>query len=659
MRTMKHLAFVAMAASALALAGCGGGGSGGSSPVAAGAGAGAGTTTTPDGTALSYSDLQTGTTTLMAGTTYHVTGAPSAFTNAVDAINPPTGGYEPGETVTLGDLVVGCSGAVNCDVTPNADGSFTITGTIVVGANVATVTAALDLPDPPPSALSFATDLNGSVEALETLSGDADAEGSALMMASENAAKIGTEGSDGNSMAAMMSAQAVLNARKMLADAIEDANEDLTEAKEAKSNTEDEDVIAALDRAISTAEDEIEAAKKILDGDDLAGHVEMVTGDDEDDVKTAADKGEEVAMAVAMALGPTSNTDGAGLRVNFGNAVPTAAPTGTRDTTVGTENPVAKANKFATDNHMGMTWAMVAGEDNVMMKRLGNNNAEVPAASIAGMVAADSIDSLDVNNLPGGAGAPGDYMGIPGTVYCLGDDCEVGAAGTANAGKLVGSWYFSPTSPMAYYEKAAGATDYTQEEYVQYGHWLVVDDGSVTTANAGQVTVMTYAALNGTTTDSGTWAAADPTSDNAGLKASSATYSGMAAGRSVHKTLDSQGAVTDIQSGRFMADVMLRATFADAGSTLGGMIDNFRGVDNEYAVDSSWEVTLNAVTTADGTVTNDGSATDGVTEATGQNGDWTADAYGAAAARPVGIFGNFNAHFTDGHAAGAYATRKD
>ena len=26
--------------------------------------------------------------------------------------------------------------------------------------------------------------------------------------------------------------------------------------------------------------------------------------------------------------------------------------------------------------------------------------------------------------------------------------------------------------------------------------------------------------------------------------------------------------------------------------------------------------------------------------------------------RPTGIFGGFNAHFTDGHAAGAYATRK-
>ena len=33
-------------------------------------------------------------------------------------------------------------------------------------------------------------------------------------------------------------------------------------------------------------------------------------------------------------------------------------------------------------------------------------------------------------------------------------------------------------------------------------------------------------------------------------------------------------------------------------------------------------------------------------------------AYGAADVRPAGIFGGFEAHFTDGHASGVYATRK-
>ena len=48
----------------------------------------------------------------------------------------------------------------------------------------------------------------------------------------------------------------------------------------------------------------------------------------------------------------------------------------------------------------------------------------------------------------------------------------------------------------------------------------------------------------------------------------------------------------------------------------------------------------------------------GTTTASGQDGQWSAQGYGEQMERPVGIFGGFNAHFTDGHAAGAYATRK-
>ena len=193
----------------------------------------------------------------------------------------------------------------------------------------------------------------------------------------------------------------------------------------------------------------------------------------------------------------------------------------------------------------------------------------------------------------------------------------------------------------------------------------------------GEVTVNTYAlrvaldTVGGTvSTETGSWVAAAPASTDAGMRASSAIYEGMAVGRSVHKTLDSQGAITEIQSGRFTADVMLTATFAGANSTLGGMIDNFQG----DAVDPSWEVTLNPFTTGDGSVAANvaGGTAGGVAEASGQDGTWSAAAYGvggstvagstadtpSTARRPTGIYGGFNAHFTDGHAAGAYATRK-
>ena len=135
-----------------------------------------------------------------------------------------------------------------------------------------------------------------------------------------------------------------------------------------------------------------------------------------------------------------------------------------------------------------------------------------------------------------------------------------------------------------------------------------------------------------------------------------ATYSGTALGRSVHKTTDANGMVTDIESGNFEADVMLEATF---GSTpmLGGTIDNFRAAQgsNPGAVDSSWEVTLMGTTAS----SSGGTVTAGVAEASGQSGTWSATSYGDTDMRPAGIYGGFNAHFSDGHVAGSYATLKE
>ena len=533
------------------------------------------------------------------------------------------------------------------------------------GGGSSTSGGAMPPTDPPKTALSYATDLNASITALMALSGDADTEGSALMMAMKYAGMIGTETSDGNSMAAMMNAAMVQKAEADLRKAINEANDAKTAAEMAKTETEDADVIEALEQAISNADTEIAAAQKVLDGDALAGYVNVVTGgEDADPMGTPESVAKKVAMDVAMALGPTSNTDGTGLRVDFLTAVPTDATTevaALRNTTTGSENPVAKANKFTGDNHMGKTWAMIVGEDNVMKMRLGTidgtgvltaGNAEVSVASLEGMTAAD-VSTTDLTTVNAdGQTAAGDYMGIVGAVVCLGgtDGCSI------TDGKLGAGWYFSPSLPMAYYEKVGDATDYTVELYVNYGHWLVVDDGSTTAANAGQVNVLTYAALSDTTfTGDGSWAAGVPDSTTPGLRESSAIYRGMAAGRSVHKTVDSDNMVTDIQSGRFTASVMLTATFAAAESTLGGKVYGFVGTDNPDAVDGNWEVKLNtAVAGADGSVAA------GVTEASGTpNGVWTSDAYGATTDRPVGIFGSFNAHFSDGHVAGAYATRKD
>ena len=139
------------------------------------------------------------------------------------------------------------------------------------------------------------------------------------------------------------------------------------------------------------------------------------------------------------------------------------------------------------------------------------------------------------------------------------------------------------------------------------------------------------------------------TVDGEMLTDTSATYSGDAVGMSVHKT-SVDGEITSIYSGAFTADVTLKAEFSAAtvDQLLGGTVDNFQG----NAVDPLWTVRFERMVVANGGVEL------GRTVASGRDGTWTADSYGAANARPVGIFGGFNAHFSDGHAAGVYATRK-
>ena len=103
---------------------------------------------------------------------------------------------------------------------------------------------------------------------------------------------------------------------------------------------------------------------------------------------------------------------------------------------------------------------------------------------------------------------------------------------------------------------------------------------------------------------------------------------------------------------RFTANVNLTAKFGGA-PTVSGTIDNFQTESAGANVDSRWEVELASFTL--GTGITDG----GVADGGGDDGTWTARAYGAANARPEGIFGGFQAHFSDGHATGAYATTED
>ena len=379
----------------------------------------------------------------------------------------------------------------------------------------------------------------------------------------------------------------------------------------------------------------------------LQSYVETVTGTNMAMPMTAADKGEEVAMAIAGALGPAAADNGAGLRVRHGTDLP--------------PDTVAAANRYMMDDAMGMTFAMIVGEANLMDMRVaatGGGTRIVKAKSVDGMktmdlfsTVPDSMATTDGTEIDANV----EYKGIPGLLFCAGADCMV--EGDGDARELAGSWYVAADNPMHYYMKPADNPEtpdvdesrvYRQDTmYAVWGHWLTVADN-------GEATVDTFAragTMNGSPADPGNWGAADPADAN--LSGTTATYSGSAAGRSVHRTTDANGMVTDIRSGRFMADVTLTAKFS-ATPMLGGTIDNFRAAQGSSpgAVDSSWTVTLTETASDGGTVTA------GVADASGQDGTWEATSYGEADMRPAGIYGGFNAHFTDGDVAGAWATRK-
>ena len=117
---------------------------------------------------------------------------------------------------------------------------------------------------------------------------------------------------------------------------------------------------------------------------------------------------------------------------------------------------------------------------------------------------------------------------------------------------------------------------------------------------------------------------------------------------SVHKM--GSGDSETVDSGRFTADVKLTAKFGatDTDAKVSGTINNFMG----NAV-GDWSVNLESTTLA-------ATSNSDIATGSGRDGMWSAQAYGDDnTKRPAGIFGGFTAHFSDGHAAGAYATRMD
>ena len=477
--------------------------------------------------------------------------------------------------------------------------------------------------------------------------GAASTAAAAVTTATESSEKIMARGAGvaGDSAKAAANAQAVLDAQIAANQAVNDADAAVQSAKNAlvvakalpSHDPNRATLIAALEDAIKAAEGHAKAAADSRgdeDGD-LADAVEVITGDDpeaEGYPMTPAQHGRAVAMDIAMALEPTDGDDGGRKR-------------GAHNSTMVPADTFKDAVRM--NDHQGSTWTEIVGVENVRDMRISvtdGGTKRVSAASFDGMplafITGTPRPEVDAEINDGAQYDTANYEGIDGTVFCAGTDCMVEEV--AGVERLTGSWYFTPEKPKEWYVEMTvevDGDDVTTWEaetlYARFGHWL--DDATGTTVN-------TFAVV---APGGGTDVELDVTED---LTDTSARYRGPAVGMSVEKTTSSDGEITEINSAAFVATVNLKATFGDS-PTLGGTVTDFRG----DATDPNWSVELQVRTFANGSIV---TGTPGVTVASGRNGEWTAQAYGPAAAmRPTGIFGGFNAHFTDGHAAGAYAAR--
>ena len=356
----------------------------------------------------------------------------------------------------------------------------------------------------------------------------------------------------GDSMMAEANAQKVLGAKAAADQAVIDAEAAKTALETAKTEAggipaDDPNraaVMDALDAAIEAADDAVKEATKSAEELTLEAAYKAVIVDAKKP-KTAADHGKAAAMDVGGALMP--GTDGA---------------RGTRAPHVATAAPSGDKTAVRMNDAEGKTFVQIVGEDKVMMSRLAEDNTNVPVASIAGMTASEVHADLTEDTYADATNqADSTYKGIPGTAHCLGTDCKVAAD------KLAGSWYFEPAEPMHVYLKSATTKRYERDQmFAQFGYWLTPgDDGII---------VNTYA-FSGTM-NTGAWGL-NTAPEETTLLDKTATYSGTAAGMSLHKTVDADNVITSIYSGGFTADVTLDATFHATAPLLGGTVDNFQG----------------------------------------------------------------------------------
>ena len=233
----------------------------------------------------------------------------------------------------------------------------------------------------------------------------------------------------------------------------------------------------------------------------------------------------------------------------------------------------------------------------------------------------------------------GTFDGADGTFRCVASGgCTVStdAMGDFNA-LTANEWEFTPDR---------GATvDVADSDYLTYGFWLdtTTKDGEI----ASYDTVQTFARSS----------LPDATGALGDVEGT-ATYEGGAAGVYVHEAKNDDGTVNLATSGRFTADVSLKAYFDSSTlrneNTIEGTISNF---DLDGGPANSWNVNVSAGITSDFALEN--GVASGMTGDDGSlSGQFHSPADRVAADAPGVLVGEFNSNFVNGTAAGAFGARE-
>ncbi len=283
--------------------------------------------------------------------------------------------------------------------------------------------------------------------------------------------------------------------------------------------------------------------------------------------------------------------------------------------------------------------------------------AGVDVMSVEEILGGSTLSATGMDALKFGAsitaiadGDPAKYMGIDGKFRCLSaiaGDC------TVTSGKVAGPVLFVPDDLAGAYVLEMGneGDDYIPAtNYATYAYWLngpaiVLHADSHSLANSNSNLKWDNEADGQTSTTDLT-----------------ANYKGTASGFSERKV--GEGDAAKHESGEFMANVNLKATFTDDNTeaSLAGRIDGFApktGSAGSGHVNTGWVVELNKNSVARNEnqfsgVVEDNSDSLGANHAS--SGTWTAFGYGAEMKRPSGFVGAFDAMFVEdsGSAAGVF-----